>query len=420
MQDCLPALTGRVIPHTEYSRHLRRCLSSRFCHASGLTKEQAQQPDLLQQGIALLVSALESGPRATASIQQRKTADSALQAGSTKAGSAAAGDERVCGTDPSRQHASTAVVQTSAGAICERKDPFCVSMSHALDLADLAEDAALADNAQQVHLAGGLQGNYGLSMSLSDSLDLTAAAEQEIENSMPSKPCRPDSLGMGMGTAPSPSRSEDWDDREIKDRPLSPAGEFYGLSSAHQVGVPSMGLFGRFEQSVASRSPQLAEGFEQRTAGVHSLKKASVSLHELSPFPGDSEQALRRHSDENLAFLEEGSIPRRGQLFATGHSDMQALRCTEQLNKQIIAPGIVDEHLPGCGGLDFANAGQAFGRDAIQDLEDADKLETELHDNWVRDAQGWYELRSSTAMVTRVEDPDPVAAFSGFCDSLAV
>ena len=236
-------MTGQAVPHTDYSQHLQRCLSSRFCHASGLTREQAQQPDLLQQGIALLVSALESGPRAAATTQERKTADRAPRAGSTEAGRAAAGEEGVRCADPTCQHASTATVRTSAGAVHERSDPFGVIMSHpGIHLApDLAEDAALADDVQQTPLKGGLQGSPGVSISLSGSLDFTAAAEEESENcSLPSDSYGGASLGKGMGSAPSPSLSEEWGRWDVEDSLHSPAEGSHSLPSAHDIEVPSM------------------------------------------------------------------------------------------------------------------------------------------------------------------------------------
>ena len=424
MQDCLPSRSGQAIPYTEYSQHLQRCLSSRFCHASGLTREQAQQPDLLQQGIALLASALESGPRAAATAQQRKTAHHAPRAESTQAGCAA--DVGARGADPSRQHASIASVHTSVGGACERSNPFSVSMSRpGIYLTpDQAGNPILAGDAQQAHLESGLQGNPGVSISLSGSLDLTAAAEEEAENcSLLSNCLGRNSLGKGMGSAPSPSLSEEWEGWDMQDSLHSPASELLGLPSAHGIEVPGTGLLGRFGSSVASRSPQLANVFQRQTAGVHSPVKASISLHELIPPHGDFEQNLRKHYDEDLAFLEDGSIVRHEELDATGQSDMQTLRYTKQLNKQDVALGRLDEDLPMYNGLGFADAGQAFCKDSLQDLEDPDELDTDLHDKskLMKDTQGWHKLLpSSTATVTRAVNPDPVAAFSGFCDSLAV
>ena len=417
-------MSGQAIPHTKYSQHLQRCLSSRFCHASGLTPEQAQQPDLLQQGIALLVSALESGPKAAATAQQRKTADHAPHAGSAKAGSAAAGDEGVRGEDPICQHASTATGHISIGTACERSNLFRVSISHpGIHLAsDLAEDAALAGDAQQAHLEGGSPGTSSdVSMSLSGSLHLTGAAEEQPEQcSLPFNCFGRNSLGKGIGSAPSPSISEECEAWDMEASLHSPARGLLDLPLADEIKVPSMGLCGGFEDSLASRSPQLANAFQQQTADIHSPVTASISLYELSAPEGDHEQDLARPFDEDLAFLEEGSSVRHEELFATDCSDMQTLRRTEQFNKRGIAQGRIDEDLPNCNGLELADAEQAVGKDPLQDLGDAE-LDTDLLDNSrrMRDTQVWYKVPSSTAM-TYVADPDPVAAFSGFCDSLAV
>ena len=419
-------MTGQAIPHTEYSQHLQRCLSSRFCHASGLTPEQVQQPDLLQQGIALLVSALESGPGAAATAQQRKTADHASRAGSAKADRAAAGEEGVRGADPSRQHASTAAIHTSINGASELSIPFQVGMSHAgiRSAPDLAEDAAFADDAQQAHSEGGLQGNYSdVSMSLSGFLQLTGAAEEQPEKcSLPFNCFGRSSLGKGIGSAPSPSISEECEGWDMKDSLHSPARRFLDLPLADDIKVPSMGLSGHLEGSAITRGPQLADIFQQQTADIHSPVEASISLHELKSLEGDCEQDLTKDFDKDLAFLEEGSIVSGEVPFATGQSDMQTLRCTRQFNKQDIALGRIVEDLPNCNGLDSADAEQAVGKDPLQDLRDAHELDTDLHDNSkrMRDTQGWSNLPSSTAMVTCIADPDPVAAFSGFCDSLAV
>lgn len=426
MQDCLPSMTGQAIPHTEYSQHLQRCLRSRFCHASGLTPEQAQQPDLLQQGIALLVSALESGPRAAAAAQQRKTAYHAPRAGSASAGSAAAGDERVHGADPIRQHASMAMGHTSIGTACERSNLFRVSMSHpVIHLApDLAEDAALAGDAQQAHSEGGPQGtSSGVSMSLSGSLQLAGAAEEQPEKcSLPFNCFGRNSLGKGVGSAPSPDISEEYQDWGMKDSLHSPARGLFDLPLADDIMVPSMGLFEHLQGSVASRSPQLADAFQQQTADVHSPVTASISLYELSAPEGNHEQVLARPFDEDLAFLEEGRTVRHEAPFATGRSDMHTSRCTEQFKKRGMAQGHIDKDLPNCNDLNFADAEQALGKGPMQDLEAADELDTDLHDTFkqMRDTLSWYQLPSSTAMVTQTTDPDPVAAFSGFYDSLAV
>ena len=420
-------MTGQAIPHTEYSQHLQRCLSSRFCHASGLTLEQGQQPDLLQQGIALLVSALESGPRAAATAQQkRKTADHAPRAGSAKADCAAAGEEGMCNADPSRQHASTARIHTSINVASEFSKSFQVSMSHPgiCSTPDMAEDAAFADDAQQGHLEGGPQGNSSdVSMSLSGSLQLTGAAEEQPEKCrLPFNCFGRNSLGKGTGSAPSPSISEECEGSDMKDSLHSPARRFLDLPLADDIKMPSMGLFGHFEGSAITKSPQLADIFQQQTASIHSPVEASISLHELNSLEGDCEQDLTRDFDKDLAFLEEGSIVSGEEPFAIGQSDMQTLRCTRQFNQQDIALGRIDEELPNCNGLDSADAEQAFGKDPLQVLRDADELDTDLHDNSkrMRDTQGWYNLPSSTAMVTCIADPDPVAAFSGFCESLAV
>ena len=419
-------MTGQAVPYTEYSQHLQHCLSSRFCHASGLTPEQAQQPDLLQQGTALLVSALESGPRAAATAQQRKTADHAPRAGSAKADRAAAGEEGVRDADPSRQHASTAKIHTSINVASEFSKSFQVSMSHPgiRSAPDMAEDEAFADDAEQAHLEGGPQGNSSdVSVSLSGSLQLTGAAEEQPEQcSLPFNGFGRNSLGKGIGSAPSPSISEECEAWDMEASLHSPARGLLDLPLADDIKVPSMGLFGHLEGSVASRSPQLADAFQQQTADVHRPVTASISLYELSAPEGDHEQDLARPFDEDLAFLEEGSTVRHEAPFATGRSDMHTSRCTEQFNKRGIAQGHIDKDLPNCNDLNFANAEQALGKGPMQDLEAADELDTDLHDNFkqMRDTLSWYKLPSSTAMVTQTADPDPVAAFSGFCDSLAV
>ena len=417
-------MTGQAIPHTEYSQHLQRCLSSRFCHASGLTPEQAQQPHLLQQGIDLLVSALESGPRAAATAQQKKTADHAPRAGSAKADRAAAGEEGVRGADPSRQHASTAAIHTSINVASEFSNFFQVSMSHPgirSSAPNMAEDAAFADDALQASSEGGPQGNNSVvSMSLSGSLQLTGAAEEQPEKrSWPFNYFGRNSLGNGVGSAPSPSISVECEGWDMTNSLRSPARGRLDLPLADDIKMPSMGLIGH-EGSGVSRSPHLPDVFQQQTA--ESPVKASVSLHELSPLEGDHEQDLARPFDEDLAFLEKGSIVRHEELFATGRSNMQTFSCTEQFNKQGTAKGRIDEDLPNCNGIDIADVEQAVGKDSLQDLGGADELDTDLHDHSkrMRNTQGWCRLPSSTAMVTRVADPDPVAAFSGFCDSLAV
>ena len=150
--------------------------------------------------------------------------------------------------------------------------------------------------------------------------------------------------------------------------------------------------------------------------------EALISSYELSHPQGDFEQNLTGHFDEDLAFLEEGSIGRHEELFAEGHIDLQPQRCTKQLNKQGIALGRIDEDPPDCDGLDFADAGQAFGRDSTQGLEDSYELDADLHDTskLMSNTQGWYKSPSSIAMRMPTLHPDPVAVFSGFCDSLAV
>ena len=123
-------MTGQAIPHTEYSQHLQRCLSSRFCHASGLTLEQGQQPDLLQQGIALLVSALESGPksRCHCSAEEEDSRSRDPKLGSPRPAALLQVDEGMCmvqtqvASVPAQQ-----AVHTRIDAVCERSKSFPAS-----------------------------------------------------------------------------------------------------------------------------------------------------------------------------------------------------------------------------------------------------------------------------------------------------
>ena len=164
----------------------------RFCQASGLSEQQAKHPETLQQGVTLLVSALNAGPRVPSIVPSKTSEPTAPVTAATKAALAsmeaeAAGQAqgkhssapgRLCKAATQGQMRNNAVSFQTKGGAAGRS----LSISNRLAGFRYADSPTRTRShplraKEHDSFGDGLLGVQGISLSLSGSLDQDVGAD---------------------------------------------------------------------------------------------------------------------------------------------------------------------------------------------------------------------------------------------------
>lgn len=351
MQDCPPPVDRRAIPHEQYSQHMQSYLRSCFCRASGLSEEQARNPETLQQGIAKLVSALVPAPQKpnTTSHKVREHVRQAKHSKAPDTGAATSGRHEST-PDPSWLRPDTARAsgyEFEAPTLIESKaagDPLSsraspAGLSRCLDLE--YEDEGPGDIWQQDRAR--FSGGQGISLGLADLLGEAALAESP---QMPSPSLRQEDRPHDwLDSILSPSNSQglsDWLREDGQGNMRSRGSGSPDLSLTEDAEMPGMSPLAQPWGHLPSRSPQLADVMHPWAAD--SLPESSVSFDDCLDMDTDEQSCPDSQTglpDEDLGFLETGYAAPSQETYRSGieHSNLQKPRSYEQPDNGGSLPG---------------------------------------------------------------------------------
>lgn len=402
LQACQPSAEMPAVPPEKYAHHLQSFLLQRFCQASGLSREQAMHPEASQQGIASLVSALGCNANKSSAAAGCKATDK-QHASSGAARRPAAGSETFQHVSaPSILYPSRSkqrLYKSAPPVACEERtlsdSLFCSS-----DPAGLQEERGVSQGMrasaypwrQQGKDQSASMGVQGVSLRFPED-DFEAELPDLAASDLGPRDCLDSWMDSIHSPEPSLDRVPHKDDRysmhsmpsASPDLLLTEHADVAGMSpDAHTLGgLPS--------------SPQLADVLDQYAAD--SLQEKLLKADDYSD--AEVEQACANDmgaaaaGDSFLHMLSKGA---EAELETTGLPDLQQLRWHREPHK--------DAH--GLGGSD-----KAWPHDPADLQNNACELFSDLDALYSR-------ARSGKQHVWLEADPDPVAAFSGFCESLAM
>ena len=423
LQDCRqPPAQMPAAPPEKYTHHLKSFLLHRFCQASGLSDAQAGHPESLQQGIAMLVSALECSASRSCTAANKLTTD--VKRLSIEAVRTSAALQRTV------QHVS------APSKLCPGK---AKEMSKTA-LPIRVQGRATSDPLFCSPYAAGLQEERrGLSQGMKTSADLwrqqgvdqsvllgfkvfspnvaVADPDARLPDTDPPHLEPDDCLDRWMdsmqGSEPSLDRVHRNNNQDGNLRMPSASPEFWLTEDADMAdaspGASTLGM-------LPSSSPRLADALQQYA--MDSLPQTTLDASNCAD--AELEQACAediRAPPERDTFLHNLSKGAECRLDASGRSDLQQWRMHQK--PRDADPGLDEndeawlhnaEDLPGNSSILMSDVHVPLDRD-VEEPYQLRATHGKLHvRNNSRSSQGiWLEA-----------DPDPVAAFAGFCKSLAM
>ena len=436
-----------AVPPEKYAHLLKSFLFQRFCEASGLSSDQARHPETLQQGIASLVSALDCNKSSMAAGCARNDMQHAGKgavrrpAADANKSSAVTGckitDKRPASKGATRmpaagsktfQHVSapSMLYQSRSKQQLHKSAPPALSKGGTLnellfrssDPAGLQEDKGLLQGMgataypwrQQGDNQNAFRGVQGVSLSLAED-DSEADLPDVAASDLGPHDCLDSWMDSIHSPEPSLDRVHRKDDRcsmhsmpsASPDLLLTEDADVAGMSpDAHTLGVlPS--------------SPKLADAFQQFAAD--SLQEKLLKTNDFSG--AEVGQACANGmgaapaGDSFLRLLSKGA---EAELEATEMPDLRPPNMHRDSNGDAY----------GLGGDDAAwlHDPADLQDDSSELISDIDALaDKDVDELYSRARSGQLHVRSNSRsrQHTWLEaDPDPVAAFSGFCESLAM
>ena len=465
------------MPPERYLQQLQGRLLQRFCQASGLSKQQAKHPETLQQGITLLVSALDAGPKVPRIAPSKTSEPAAPLTAATKAALAsmeaeAAGQAqgknnsapgRLCKAATQGQMNNNALsFQTKDGAAGRSLGiSNCLAGFRNADKpAHTRSNPLLAR--EHDSFGDGLLGVQGISLSLSGSLDQDIGAdiaEALLPLSMPDMEGAGEGLlgiqrvslslsatqGHAFGKAMHPSSLPDVEQDEcdwMKSTDVnSPApsqsrehwlDQHYG-DSMHTIASMAPGL-PMTEDEDEALSPGLAQTWPLPCSSVQ-LGDAKEQQHAFNRMPelslemclDASMDGVQQNSPESDAkWLDEGGRAKRMGKFAESLREVSAPEhAMPQLDTKVDLLADNDKSPRGYT-ADWQDIASAGDTDEGQALQHPDAVFSGKREPSIILAESAHKFsgrrRSETSSwpVRVMSERDPVAAFSDFCDSLAV
>ncbi len=405
-----------AVPPEKYAHHLKSCLLQRFCQASGLSEEQARHPEALQQGIASLVSALDCNANKRSAGTSREASDKQHAGNGAVRRPAACSETFQHVSAPSILYPSRRkqLVYKPAPPVASKDRTLNDTLFHSSGPARQREDKSLPQSMEVSAYPWGKQGSDRDAFLGIQSVSLRFAEddpEAELLPDMAAPDTDPDDgLDGWMDSIHSPEPSLDGGHRkgDYCSMHSMPSASFKMLlteradmtdrsPNAHTLGLPPS-------------SPQLANALQEHAADrlQKSFLKAGKHVDAEQAYINDIGASLEE--DSFLHMLNKGA---EAELEETG---LQELSKHQKPNDEAYGLGGRDEawlHDP----ADL----QDNASDLISDFEAlADK---DVDDVYPRARSGKVHVRSNSRsrQHTWLEaEPDPVATFSSFCESLAV
>lgn len=420
LQERQPLARMPAVPPDKYADHLKSFLLHRFAQASGLSKDQAGHPETVQQGIASLVSALECN--VTKSRAGGTSSKTDIPHASTGAARAFAARSK------SRQHVSApSTLYTSKGKQQMYKTAlpgasqirpssdllFCRSNPASLQRRGLPQGMGTraVPRRQQSIPQSALMGSK--SVSLSPARDISEAVLPDLgAPNLGPDDCPDEWMDSIHNPGPYLDRALCEDDQDgmwcmhvsLPERLLTEDADMGETSpDAHTLA------------SLPSSSPKLADALQQYAENSLQRELQDTDICPDAAF----EQACAndtRFAPDGDSFLHMMSKGAELQLAASGRFNLQQLRVCQEARQE--ASGLSGRH-------------DAWLRDPADLQDTSSDLVSELDVVFDKDGgepehRGEYgKLHMSSSgnsrQATCIEaDPDPVAAFTDFCESLAM
>ena len=410
LQERQPLAHMPAVPPEKYAQHLKSFLLHRFCQASGLSEDQAGHPETMQQGIASFVSALECElTKGKAAGTTSKTEMQHASTGVVKT-SAARSKSRQHVSAPSTLYSSKAkqqTYQTALPVVSQGRTPsdllICSSDPARLRGRGLPQGMGAGALSQST-----LMGSKGVSQSL---------AGEGSEAGLPAL------VAPNLGPDDCPHEWMDGihnpglylDTLHCEDDPdgmrcmHSSSPELLLTGDADMAGMSPNTL-----GSLPSSSPKLADALQQYAAD--SLER-ELQNADICP-DAEFEQACGNDTrtapeDDHFFHMNKGA---EAQPVAIGQLDLQQLRMRQEARHEASGRcGRHDAWLRDPADLQGSSSDLVSEFDVVFD-KDIDEPEH-------RGKYGNLHVRSSvkSRQATSIEaDADPVAAFTGFCESLAM
>ena len=403
------------MPPGRYAHHLKSFLLHRFCQASGLSEDQAQHPDALQRGVTTLVSALECGAKkscpaaskakkdmmcasteavrtfaALRKVVQHESAPSKLCPGKSKQASKPAPPVRRQGratSDPISCSPYPAGLQEERGGLAQ----------------GMGTSAHLwqQQGVDQIPL----RGIQGVSLSLAG-----ISPEPQMPNLGPD-----DCLGWMdsiHSSEPPLDRVHRKNDQDSVRSMPSASPEFWLTEDTDMAnasrGAPTLGV-------LPSSSPQLEDTLQQYA--VNSSREDFLDANDridadLELVCGDDIKAV----PERDSFPNNLSKGAECQLDAGGRADAQKLRMHQDPRDAVAGLNGSDEAWLHDAGDLHDNSSDLISNFHVP-------LDNDVDEPCQRATYGKLHVRSNSRSRQGMwleADPDPVAAFTGFCESLAM